>query len=340
MCLGRPGADDAGADHGAGSMFFLHSSVRRCLTWLVMELRQLRYFVAVADELHFTRAAARLRITAPSLSQQVKALERGWGVRLFDRSSSGVRLTEAGALLLPLARRALLAADELADSADRLAQGQTSLLRLGFLSFALTEPVRRLLTEFGRAEPTVDLQLRQFEWEDPSAGLLDGSSDAAIVRLPFTGSEALNTVEVGRDRLLAIMAEDHPLATLEAVSARRLAREPFLESRIVTDSTFARHWYLHEMRGPAAPVVLSSARTVEEWLGEVALRRCVNLVPAGVADAYRKPGLAFVPVEDLEPSVVALAWRSGQETGAVERLARLARRVTRTATPTPPPVPA
>ncbi|HSJ20344.1 MAG TPA: LysR family transcriptional regulator [Nocardioidaceae bacterium] len=295
-----------------------------------MDLRQLRYFVAVAEELHFTRAAARLLITTPSLSQQVRRLEGQLGVRLFDRSSTGVRLTASGELLLPHARRTLAAAEELAASAVRLAQGQTTVLRLGFISYSLTEPARRLLTEYARCEPDVDLQLRQYEWDDPSAGLLDGSSDAALVRLPFTGAERLNAVEIGRDALFAVMAEDSPLAREPRIRARRLVREPILETKLVSDPVFADHWFLRRLGGRARPVP-SAARTVDEWLGEIALGKGVDVVPEGLVDAYRRPGLAFVPVDDLQPSVLVLAWDPRRDSDAVTRLARLA---------APPPVPA
>lgn len=291
-----------------------------------MDLRQLRYFVAVAEELHFGRAAARLLITPPTLSQQVKALERGLGLRLFDRSSAGVTLTAAGRELLDPARRTLASADALEDTAHRLADGRVSALPFGFVSFSLTARARRLLTEFARAEPEVDLQLRQFEWDTPSAGLLDGSTDAALVRRPFTGMERLRHLEVGRDALVAVMAEDHPLARRPSLTARQLAETPFLETRIVQDPVFADYWYLRRWRGPGAPSVSSRAATVEEWLGEVALGRGVNLVPEGMVEEYRKQGLAFVPVTDLEASPVVLAWAPERESEAVRRFVRLARK--------------
>lgn len=291
-----------------------------------MDLRQLRYFVAIAEELHFARAALRLGITSPTLSQQVKCLERDLGVQLFVRSSAGVSLTAAGEQLLGPARTTLGAAGDLEASARRLARGQASTLRVGFVSFALTGPARRLLTDFGRTEPTVDLQIRQFEWDDPSAGLLDGSSDVALVRPPFTGTERLRTVEVGRDAMFAVMAEDNPLAGSSGLTARRLARLPFLEMELVQDPAFAGYWYLRRLRGPLAPLVTSRAVTVEEWLGEIALGRGVDLVPAGMVEEYRKPGLAFVAVDDLEPSTVVLAWDPRRESEPVRRFVRLAER--------------
>jgi len=172
-----------------------------------MELRQLRYFVAVAEELHFARAAARLLIASPSLSQQIKALERSLAVTLFERSSMGVSLTPAGAQLLPLARATLQSAEEVLDAAHRIAELRATVLRLGFLAFTLTATSRRLLTEFGRKVPSVTVQLRQYEWDDPSGGLLSGATDAALVRPPFTGEDKLHLLELASERLLAIVAE-------------------------------------------------------------------------------------------------------------------------------------
>jgi DNA-binding transcriptional LysR family regulator len=290
-----------------------------------MELRQLRYFVAVAEELHFARAAARLLIASPSLSQQIKALERSLSTTLFERSSTGVSLTPAGAQLLPLARATLDAAGEVLDTARRISEQRATVLRLGFLAFTLTPTTRRLLTEFGRKVPSVTVRMRQFEWDDPSGGLLSGESDAALVRPPFTGDDRLQMLELAADQLLAVVAEGHELAGEDSVSRERLAREPWLEAEPVTDPVFARHWYFRDLRGDA-PAVRISATTVEEWLAEIAFGRGVNVIPSGMAEQYRRPGLAFVPVSDATPSRVVLAWRREGAPEAASVLARFAAR--------------
>ena len=297
-----------------------------------MELRQLRYFVAVAEELHFARAAARLMIASPSLSQQIKALERSLSVTLFDRSSTGVSLTPAGAQLLPLARDTLAASEELLDTAQRISHDRATVLRLGFLAFTLTATSRRLLTEFGRKVPDVTVQLRQYEWDDPSAGLLSGETDAAFVRPPFTGDDRLQLLDLVSDPLLAVLAEGHELAGADSVTSARLAEEPWLEADVVKDPVFARYWYLTDLRGDTATTVRSRAGTVEEWLAEIAFGRGVNVIPAGMAEEYRRPGLAFVPVADATPSRLVLAWRADDAAPVAHTLARFAaRRAGRTA---------
>jgi DNA-binding transcriptional LysR family regulator len=288
-----------------------------------MELRQLRYFVAVAEELHFARAAARLLIASPSLSQQIKALERSLSTTLFERSSTGVSLTPAGHQLLPLARATLDAAAEVTATARRISEQRATVLRLGFLGFTLTPTTRRLLTEFGREVPSVTVQLRQYEWDDPSAGLLSGETDAAFVRLPLTGDDRMQTVELASEPLFAIVAEGHELAGLDSVSSARLAEEHWLEVESVTDPVFARYWYFRDLRGAAQPV-RTSAGTVEEWLGEIAFGRGVNAVPSGLAEQYRRPGLAFVPISDAPPSRLVLAWLRDDASAVAETLARFA----------------
>lgn len=282
-----------------------------------MELRQLRYFVAVAEELHFARAAARLLIASPSLSQQIKALERDLSVTLFERSSQGVSLTPAGTRLLPLARATLEAADEVVDTARRVSEQRATVLRLGFLAFSLTATTRRLLTEFGREIPTVTVQLRQYEWDDPSAGVLSGATDAALVRPPFTGTERLHLFDLATERVYAALPEAHELASQEAVTSARLAQEPWLESDLVKDPVFASYWYLRDLPRQLASV-RSTAETLEEWLSEITFGRGINIVPAGLAEEYRRPGLVFVPISDAPPSRLVLAWRRDDPpTGAV-----------------------
>jgi DNA-binding transcriptional LysR family regulator len=290
-----------------------------------MELRQLRYFVAVAEELHFARAAARLLIAGPSLSQQIKALERSLSVTLFDRSSTGVSLTPAGERLLPLARATLGAAEEVLDTAHRISEQRATVLRLGFLPFTLTAASRWLLTEFGRKVPSVTVQMRQYEWDDPSGGLLSGDTDAALVRPPFTGADRLEMLDLASDLLLAIVAEGHELASLDTVSSERLAREPWLEADAVTDPVFARYWYFRDLRAHGSGV-RTTAGTLEEWLADIAFGRGVNVVPSSLAEEYRRPGLAFIPVSDAPPSRLVLAWRRNDPPEVATTLATLAAR--------------
>jgi len=295
----------------------------------------MRYFVAVAEERHFGRAAARLLIATPSLSQQIKALERDLGVRLFDRTPSGATPTSAGEQLLPLARTVLQSADEVRTAARRIADERSTVLRLGFLPFALTAESRGLLTAFGREAPDVTVELRQHEWDDPAAGLLAGTTDAALVRPPFTGAERLRLVDLAQEPVLVVVASDHALAAEPAVTLARVASEPLLETGVVNDPDFADAWYLRSLRPSGVEPVPSRSSTVEEWLAEVSFGRGVSLVPAGLAVQYARAGLAFVPVADAPPSRLCLAFHPEDPSPAVLALAELAVRRRRSRPPEP-----
>jgi hypothetical protein len=144
------------------------------------------------------------------------------------------------------------------------------------------------------------------------------------VRPPFIGDDRLQMLELASEPLLAIVAEGHSLADTKSVPSARLAQETWLEADVVTDPVFARYWYFRELR-TSSPSVPISAGTLEEWLAEIAFGRGVNVVPAGLAEEYRRPGLAFVPVADADApeSRLVLAWRrdnappSGNDPGRV-----------------------
>lgn len=289
-----------------------------------VELRHLRYFVATAEELHFGRAAARLLISTPSLSQQIKALEREFGLTLFDRSSAGVALTEAGAALLDPARDALAAAEIVRSDAARLSAGHQSTLTIGFQGFALTGAVRELLTAFALQNLRVEVRLRQYEWDDPSAGILDGQVDVAIVRPPFLGLDRLHQIELDREPVLLAVRAGHPLTRQPTITLADIAGLTFLETRIVTDRVFADHWFLRPIqRVPSAP---SDSKTIEEWLGELSLGRGVTIVPASFAGENRRPGVEFLPIEGLPDSSTLLVWGRDEPSEPVRAIVRLAAR--------------
>jgi DNA-binding transcriptional LysR family regulator len=240
-----------------------------------------------------------------------------------------VRPTRAGEALLEQARTTLAAADEFEAMAGVQARvaGHEPLV-VGFLLFSLTSVSRPYLAEYARLHPDVPIEVRQHEWDDPSAGLLSGAVDVALVRPPFTGADRLRWVELDRDPLLALVSADHPLALAgEPVSARRLVQERFLEVSIVSDPVFAAAWYLHDLRDAASPpAVLSRATTSEEWLAEVGLGRGIDVVPESVSEDYVRPGLAFLPIHDLEPSSLVLAWDPARISETGRRFVRFVQR--------------
>ncbi len=193
-----------------------------------IELRHLRYFIAVAEELHFGRAAARLNISQPPLSQQIQMLEQHIGARLFNRTNRSVSLTAAGKQFLADSRQILLLVDDAALRATRLHHGETGELRIGFTSSApFIKSVSDTLSSFRQRYPDVHIQTRETNTREQIAPLNDGELDLGLMRntqLPDT----LNAQVILHEPLLAMVHRDHPLAQQAAVSLAELAQEPFV----------------------------------------------------------------------------------------------------------------
>jgi len=198
---------------------------------MVMDVhgRDLRYFVAVAEELHFTRAADRLFVSQPALSKQIGMLERQLGARLFERGRDGVRLTPVGTALLPHARLVLAEWDRAWEAAGQAKASQRATLAVGMS----TSPGRggllpAIRSRFTAARPQATVNLRQVSWGDPTAGLADGSSDVAFVWLPVPEPGRFRWIVVADEPRLVAMAGTHPLASREVVPFAELLNEPFL----------------------------------------------------------------------------------------------------------------
>ena len=198
---------------------------------MVMDVhgRDLRYFVAVAEDLHFTRAAERLFISQPALSKQIRMLERQLGAPLFDRGREGVRLTPVGEALLPHAREVLAAWDRGWAEAEQAKSKQRATLVAGMS----TSPGRggllpAIRSRFTALHPAATVQLRQVGWDDPTAGLADGAVDVAFVWLPLPDPDRYQWVVVAEEQRLVAMPDSHPLASRDVIDFADLLDEPFL----------------------------------------------------------------------------------------------------------------
>lgn len=197
-----------------------------------MELRHLRYFVTLADELHFGRAALRLGISQPPLSQQIKALEEELGAQLLERTNRRVALTQAGRMFLHEARTALAQAERAVQVARRVQRGELGELRIGmFPSAPLIPIVGRSILALRRGYPDVQLTLNEFESGQQIQALTEGREHIAIIRgatVPTLPVEILAT-ELLREPLVVVMRADHPLARRRGkVAMASLSEEPFV----------------------------------------------------------------------------------------------------------------
>jgi DNA-binding transcriptional LysR family regulator len=193
-----------------------------------MELRQLRYFVAVAEELHFRRAAARLHISQPPLSQQIHQLETEIGCTLLARTRRRVELTPAGEAFLHDARVVLGELEGAVATAQRIGSGQTGRLRVNFVGSALLSIMPGAVQRFRTARPNVEIQIRERPTVDQIRAVIAGAVDVGLVRPPFDEQDELRAEVVLRERTVAALPSDHPLTALRRVPLRRLASEPLV----------------------------------------------------------------------------------------------------------------
>jgi DNA-binding transcriptional LysR family regulator len=192
-----------------------------------LELRHLRYFVAVAEELHFGRAARRLHMAQPPLSQQIRRLEEVVGTPLLTRTSRSVALTPAGTALLGRARRLLDAAREGVEEAARIGRGEAGTLDVGFVSSAIALGVPERLQAFRVRYPEVHVRLHEGQTAPTVARLLRGEVDVGIVR-DAEPQEGVETTVLATEGFVAVLPAGHPLTERRRISPRALRDEPFV----------------------------------------------------------------------------------------------------------------
>ena len=277
-----------------------------------MELRHLRYFVAVAEELHFRRAAERLHVSQPPLSQQIRALERELGVTLFERNRRRVELTAPGRALLTEARGVLAAVDHAVDLTQRVARGEAGALAVGFVGSAMYGALPDVLRDFRTARPGVELKLRELPTGAALDALAEERIDVGVVR-PAQVDAGIAIDVVRREAVVVALPAAHRLARRRRLTLRDLGGEAMVVlSRREAPGLRAALDALGEPPGDVQEV--SEIRTV---LGLVSAGLGLSLVPESVSTGERA-GVVFRPIEGRAPTVdLALAWRADDSSPAL-----------------------
>lgn len=290
--------------------------------------RDLRYFAAVAEELHFTRAAERLYISQPALSKQIRMLERQLGAPLFERDRRSVRLTPAGIALLPHARRVLAAWDAAREAIETAKAGQRAILRVGMS----TSPGRggllpAIRSRFAEAHPDAVVKLRQVGWEDSTAGLADDSSDLAFVWLPLPDPDRYAWVVVAEEPRLVALPEEHPLAARATVDFTDLLDEPFLA---LPESAGALRdfWLALDARNGRPPRIGAEIASADETYEALVDGRGVCLLATGNTPLIKRGGVVTRPVRGVSPSRLAVARRADDHRPLVLNYVRACRQAT------------
>src|SRR6266700_1800948 len=254
------------------------------------ELRQLRYFVAVAEELNFTRAAQRLLMTQQPLSAAIRQLESDLGVQLFERTTRKVELTRAGEALLGEARELLRRADGAAERARRAASGSTTLC-VGVNSAAYGDVAAAILEAYRARHADVQLEVRTYEVTAPAAGLADGSVDVAVVREPVV-APAVRTAVIGEEPRVFVISTSNPLATSDELSVAETFAVPWIAARRATDGCDPDRWRDFWLVNPRAdgstPIVGAEAGTIDEWREYAAAGVGISLCPASAERYYAR----------------------------------------------------
>ncbi|HYG44967.1 MAG TPA: LysR family transcriptional regulator [Bordetella sp.] len=274
-----------------------------------MELRQLRYFLAVAEELSFTRAAALLHVSQPPVSRQIMLLEAEIGTQLFERSKQYVRLTTAGQHFYDQARALVAAAHAAVVSTRRVAAGQVGKISVG-LGGTAAHVFPDTLALFRRHHPEVELVLNPLNLAYHQAALIEGRIDVGLVLLPMDSDE-LETRQLMRMRLLAALPAGHALAARRKLSLRDLANQDFIMVPWTKGRGFGRLTLQACRRAGFVPNVVQEAEPMESVLGMVAAGAGVALVPESMEHLYGSK-IAYRPIkEDYAAADIAIAWRKG-----------------------------
>ena len=279
-----------------------------------LDSRLLRAFVAVAEELNFTRAAHRLHLAQQALSTQIQQLETRVGERLFDRTTRSVALTETGERLLPHARAAIAALDAGLDELESARRTARATLRVGLATTAVVPLVSETLRRFAAQRPDVNLAVSNHGLTDPSAGLRAGAVDVGFVRPPFTDDGIVAMETVLTEPRYIVLREGHRLAERESLRPQDVVGEPWIFVEGADPKTRA-FWALEEFREEP---LRTGARvnSFEEAFAAVIAGLAVTcqgesaITTVGAAFPQLRP----VPLEGVEPARVAVAWRNGEET--------------------------
>jgi LysR family transcriptional regulator, benzoate and cis,cis-muconate-responsive activator of ben and cat genes len=288
-----------------------------------MDLRQLRYFVAVAEELHFSRAASRLNLAQSALSSQVRALEREVGGPLLVRSTRRVALTPAGERLLTDGREVLAAADGALERVRALARGEAGAIVLGSMGPAAGGLLAPLLARFSSRHPGMRVEIRNLDFSDMVDSVRERQVDLAFVYMPLDEPD-LEFIPLMTEPRVVVLPRHHRLAHRRQLRPRDLREETFIMQPEHVPEIWRDHWLLVDDFGQRPRISPRTADKLEDWLTLISQGEGVDTAPAIISRYYAWPDVAFVPLVDTAPSLLALARRRGDCEPLLDEFTQLA----------------
>ncbi|MEW2515965.1 LysR family transcriptional regulator [Streptomyces sp. NPDC046870] len=280
------------------------------------ELRHLRYFLVLAEERSFTRAASRLMIAQQSLSQQISALERMLGARLFDRDSRGTDLTDIGALFVQEARAVVDRADEAVAVVSRALRGEVGNLRLAFLTTVANQLLPPVVRAVRRELPDVHLATESTSIAPLVQGVFDGRQDVAFTRPPLV--PGLESRLLTTEPVCAVLPADHPLAARTELELSELAAEPWVMTPRSSWAPWHRAYDEHFREAGFTPNIIHEEASVQGLLGLVAAGLGVTRLVSS-SRSLRHTGVVFIPLKGAYAHT-EMVWLPGNTSPALHRL--------------------
>jgi DNA-binding transcriptional LysR family regulator len=273
-----------------------------------IELRHLRYFITVAEELHFGRAAERLHMAQPPLSQQIRQLETQLGFQLFYRTKRSVRLTEAGQVFLDYCHQIMAQLEQGIQAGQQASRGEIGKLSIGFVSSTAYSVLPDLLQQFRNQFPGVALTLRELTTDQQVQWLHDKRIDVGFLRPPVE-DPAFQQVIVLREPLVVALPERHPLAAVSKVALKSLTSEPFiLFPRRLATGLYDQIISLCQ-QAQFSPRVVQEAIQIQTIISLVAAEMGIAIVPVSIQNLQRT-GVVYRPLQEPTPeAAIAVVWR-------------------------------
>jgi DNA-binding transcriptional LysR family regulator len=292
-----------------------------------MELRHLHYFIAVAEELHFSRAAERLCISQPPLSQQIRDLEDELGVKLFERTKRHVQLTEAGKVFLERSYLVLAQLEQAIEVTQRIGRGEVGRLAIGFVDSATYTLLPDILRVFREQFPAVELRLHELTTQEQIHALHQNQIDVGVVRSAII-EPGLSTECVLKESLVLALPQTHPLSAQVKVSVSTLADESFILFPAKLGPVFYEQIIQICQQAGFRPKVAQEAVQMQTIIGLVAAGLGIAFVPASLQNFHRS-GVIYRPLqEQTSQTGLYLAWRQHDSSPVIRAFLNLAQKTT------------
>jgi DNA-binding transcriptional LysR family regulator len=289
-----------------------------------MELRHLRYFVTVAEELHFGRAATRLAIVQPSLSQQIRQLEDELGFPLLYRTKRSVELTDAGKVFLAEARQVLAQVREAKRAAQRAYRGEVGRLVVGYISSSTYDLLPLMLRVYRERYPAVEVALRELTTREQLRALEEEYIQVGLLRLPIS-APLVHVEVVRREPIVCVLPEEHPLAMHERIAVSLLANEPFVLQASQRGAGYSVQLLQLCLSSGFSPNVIQEVTEMHTIVSLVAAGMGVSLVPLSARN-IRSQGVVYRELEGAATlTEMAVAWRHDTQSALVQNFLSVAR---------------